>query len=142
MDRKKSEKDVPSRASVLNQGFYASASVNRLSRQAVVGTSPTKGGRFETLERYIQMNKLLAALIASFFAVGAFAADAAKPAASAAKAEVKADAKVAKTEAKADAKVAKTEAKADAKVEKKADEAKPAASAASGAKAKKEEKKA
>jgi hypothetical protein len=58
------------------------------------------------------MSKLLAALIASFFAVGAFAQEA-KPAAAPAKAEAKVEAK-------------------------KAEEAKPAASAA---KAKKEEKK-
>ena len=67
------------------------------------------------------MNKVLAALISTFFAAGAFAADAVKPAASAA----------VKAEAKADA--AKPAASAAAKTEAKADEAKPAASAASGA---------
>ena len=91
--------------------------VNRLFRRPVVVASPDEGGRFK-LSKGNQMNKLLAALIATFFAAGAIAADAAKPAASAA---------------------AKTEAKAAA-TEKKAEEAKPAASAAKAKKAKKEAK--
>jgi ribosomal protein L12E/L44/L45/RPP1/RPP2 len=66
---------------------------------------PRKHARLIQLRKVNQMNKLLAALIASFFAVGAFAADAkpaeaAKPAASAAKAEKKAEKKEEKKEAK------------------------------------------
>jgi len=96
------------RESVLSQRFYVNEAVNHLSPSAVEGQSPKKGGKFK-LSKGIQMNKLLAALIASLFAVGAYAADAAKPAASAAKpaasaAEKKAEKKAEKAEAKAEKK--------------------------------------
>jgi hypothetical protein len=61
-----------------------------------------------------EMKKLLAILIASMFAAGAYAADDKD-----AKKDAKADAKMDKKEAKADAKMDKKEAKADAKMDKK-----------------------
>jgi len=67
------------------------------------------------------MNKLVALLLTSFFAVSSFAAShagAPMDGASAAKAETKAEKKAAKAEKKA-AKAEKKEAKADAKAEKK-----------------------
>lgn len=71
------------------------------------------------------MSKLLAVLVASFFAVGTFAADApavekkeAKVEAKAEKKEAKAEKTAAKKEAKADKKAAKKEAKAEKKEEK------------------------
>src|SRR5436309_1866842 len=90
--------------------------VNRLARRCVDRSPPGWRGVNSTFERSIQMNKLLAALIAAAFAAtGAFAADAkkeeAKPAAaaSAASASKKEEKKVAKEEKKAEAK--KEEAK-------------------------------
>lgn len=71
-----------------------------------------EGGVFQsTLKRQIEMNKLLAALIAAAFATTAFAADPAKkadakPAAAAASAAKKADAKPAAAAKKEEAKPA------------------------------------
>jgi|GWRWMinimDraft_6_1066014.scaffolds.fasta_scaffold36855_1 hypothetical protein len=82
-----------------------------------------EGGVFQsTLKRQIEMNKLLAALIAAAFATTAFAADPAKkadakPAAAAASAAKKADAKPAAAAPAAKKEEAKPAAAAPAKKE-------------------------
>lgn len=78
----------------LDPKFYVSRTVNRLTMPCV-DRKPSQSRRASsTFERYFDMNKLLAALIAAAFATaGAFAADAkkeeAKPAAAAASAAKK-----------------------------------------------------
>jgi hypothetical protein len=92
----------------------------------VVDSSSTQCWAENRNEGLTLMNKLLATLIAGFFAVGAFAqAPAASPSPAApaavvtpAKAEAKADQKTIKADAKAQAKAAKVKAKADAKAAK------------------------
>ncbi len=87
-----------------NLKFYASAAVNRATVRHVSDGPPSWRGRSETSERYCEMNKILAALVAAAFATtGAFAAEPAKkeetkPAAAAASGAMKAEAK--KEEAK------------------------------------------
>jgi len=105
--------------SVSSLGFYVTLLSTNAASGALWASSPTRGAGLNHQQEN-PMNKLLASLIATFFAAGAFAADAAKPAASAAAAKPAASAAV----------------KADAKPAAKAADAKPAASAASGAKGK------
>jgi hypothetical protein len=79
---------------------------------------PGTGGVFRkpSFKRIIEMNKLLATLVAAFFATASFAQGTAPAAAASAP---KAEAKAEKKEAKAEAKAEKKEAKAEAKAEKK-----------------------
>ncbi|GMV47567.1 MAG: hypothetical protein AMXMBFR66_29650 [Pseudomonadota bacterium] len=84
--------------------FYASACQPPDASRRLRMASRMEGGRTETFERYSEMSKILAVLIAAVFATGtAFAAGAAKKdaapaaeAASGAKADAKADKKAAK----------------------------------------------
>jgi hypothetical protein len=109
---------------------WASLCVIKSETGHVVDSSSTKCWAENRNEGITLMNKLLATLIAGFFAAGAFAqAPAASPAPTApaavvapaktdAKADVKVDQKAAKADAKAEAKAAKLKAKADAKAAK------------------------
>jgi hypothetical protein len=102
--------------------------INRQSAR-VVDASSTRCWTENRDEGITLMNKLLATLIAGFFAAGAFAQApaattapatpaAVAPAKADAKTEAKVDAKAAKADVKAEAKAAKLKAKADAKATK------------------------
>src|SRR5438477_5545415 len=82
--------------------------VNRLASTCVDGSKPIPATPHHSR---IDMNKMIAVLVAALFAGAAVTAQAASHMAPA----VKADAKEAKAEVKADAKEVKAEAKADAK---------------------------